>query len=330
MVRGIPLPEKTPVDTLNEAFFEQEIPWDLTLVVLWLVVSIGVIYLPLFNDTPVRIVLTLPVILFIPGYCLIAALFPKEGDVDLPERILLSIGLSLAVVPLIGLGLNFTPWGIRLEPLVIAVTLFTWVMIVVAHYRRAILPSEERFRVSFFAIARKIREDFLPSEESRVQRFLNGVLVIVAIVAIITTAVVIAFPKEGERFSEFYILGEKQRSSDFPEMIMTGEPYQMYIGIGNQEHRNVTYTIETWALRMEFDNLTNTTSIQSMDPLDRQSLVLSHNETIKIPYTLLVNKTGYNRVEFMLFNESVPGPEVSGRDRIPASYRDLHLWVTVQ
>ena len=56
-----------------------------------------------------------------------------------------------------------------------------------------------------------------------------------------------------------------------------------------------------------------------MDPLYRQSLVLSHNETIIIPYTLFVNKTGYDRVEFMMFNESVPGPEVSGVDRINSS-----------
>jgi uncharacterized membrane protein len=324
------LPEKTPAETLFSAFFEQEVPLDLALVVVWLAVSFAAIYLPLLTDTTLRTVLTLPLILIIPGYCLIAALFPKKGEMDLAERIMLSIGLSLAVVPLIGLGLNFTPWGIRLEPLVISLTLFTWVMIVVTHYRRAILPSEERFRVSFSAILGEICEELLPTGESRVNRLLNGILVLAAIIAIITTACVIVFPKEGERFSEFYLLGEKQKSFDYPAMIITGQPYQVYIGLGNHEHRNVTYTIETWTLRTEFDNVTNTTSIQLMDPLYRQSLVLSHNETIIIPYTLFVNKTGYNRVEFMMFNESVPGPEVSGVDRITSSYRNLHLWVTVQ
>ena len=326
----IPLSEKKPVVALYSAFFEQGIPLDLALVVVWLAVSIIAIYLPVLNDTTLRIVLTLPVILFIPGYGLIAALFPKEGDVDLLERIMLSIGLSIAVVPLIGLGLNFTPWGIRLEPLVVSIMLFTWVMIVVAQYRRAILPSEERFRVSFFASAGRIREEFLPPWGSRVDRLLNGILVLVAIVAILTTAYVIAFPKQGERFSEFYILGEKQRSADYPEMILAGQPYQMYIGLGNHEYRNVTYTIETWTLRTEFDTVTNTTSILSMDSLDRQSLVLSHNETMTIPYTLFVNKTGDNRVEFLLFKENIPNSDVTNSDRINASYRDLHLWVTVQ
>jgi hypothetical protein len=67
-----------------------------------------------------------------------------------------------------------------------------------------------------------------------------------------------------------------------------------------------------------------------MDPLDRLSITLAHNETTIIPYNLSGKKTGYNRVEFLLFNESVPGPEVSGSERINASYRDIHLWVVVQ
>jgi len=34
-----------------------------------------------------------------------------------------SVGLSLAVVPLIGLILNYLPWGIRLGPIVVSLSL---------------------------------------------------------------------------------------------------------------------------------------------------------------------------------------------------------------
>jgi len=229
----IPLSEKTRIGKIYSAFFEQEFPPDLSLVLVWLAVSIMSIYLPILNETTLRIVLTLPTILFIPGYCLIAALFPKDTDIDLKERIALSFGLSIAVVPLIGLGLNFTPWGIRLDPIVVSLTFFTLVMIMIAHYRRFILPSEERFGIPFSAIVGAIRKWIIPPEESRVNQLLSVVLNLVVLVALITTAYVIVFPKEGERFSEFYILGEKQRSADYPEMIIAGLPYQMYIGIGN-------------------------------------------------------------------------------------------------
>ncbi|MDE1854263.1 MAG: DUF1616 domain-containing protein [Thaumarchaeota archaeon] len=62
-------------------------------------------------------------VLFLPGYTLIEALYPKKEDLDGLERLALSIGLSLALVPLVGLLLNYTPWGIRLDPIVVSLSL---------------------------------------------------------------------------------------------------------------------------------------------------------------------------------------------------------------
>jgi uncharacterized membrane protein len=324
----IQVSEKTGSEKISSAFFSQEFPADLALVVLWLAASVITLYLPGLSETPLRMVLALPVLLFIPGYCLIAILFPKNDDLGLVERIMLSIGFSIVIVPLIGFGLNFTPWGIRLEPIVVAIILLTWVMVLFAHYQRAVLPREERFRVSFSAIAGRIRGEFLPQGEKGVDRFLSVVLTLVILVAILATVYVIIVPKEGaERFSEFYILGKNQTAADYPDKIIPAENYPMYIGVGNHEYRTVNYTIETWALRTEFDNVTNSSAIVEMDPNDRLSLTLAHNETKIIPFNLFVVKPGYTRVEFLLFNESVPGPEVTGGDRISASYRNLHLWV---
>ena len=56
-------------------------------------------------------------VLFVPGYVLIEALYPKADELDRLERFALDVGLSIAVVPLVGLVLNYTPWGIRLDPI---------------------------------------------------------------------------------------------------------------------------------------------------------------------------------------------------------------------
>jgi uncharacterized membrane protein len=48
-------------------------------------------------------------ILWLPGYTFIKALFP-EKELDSIERIALSIGMSIALVPIIGLLLNYTPF----------------------------------------------------------------------------------------------------------------------------------------------------------------------------------------------------------------------------
>ena len=57
----------------------------------------------------------------------------------------------------------------------------------------------------------------------------------------------------------------------------------------------MNYTIETWALRTEFDNVTNSSTILEMDPNDRLSLTLAHNETKILPFNLFVIKPGYNQ-----------------------------------
>jgi uncharacterized membrane protein len=323
------LSEKTHVKKVFSAFFKQEFPADLILVLVWLAASIGVIYLPFLNTTTIRIIFALPVILFIPGYCLIAALFPKEDDIELIERIALSFGLSIAVVPLMGFGLNFTPWGVRLDPIVLSLILFTLVMVLCAYYRRSLLPPEERFRMPFSQIAGSLRKELFPGGRSRFDRFLTATLILVILIGLITTISVFTVPKEGERFTEFFVLGENRTAAMYPDRINTSQNYPIYVGIGNHEFRSITYTIETWIIRTEFNNLTNTSRIIAMDPNDKLSLTLAHNETRIIPYNLSVKKTGYNRFEFLLYKEIVPGFEVSGNDRINASYRNLHLWVTV-
>jgi hypothetical protein len=64
-------------------------------------------------------------VLYLPGASLIELLYPKKEDLSQLERLALSIGLSLALVPLIGLVLNYTPWGIRLTPITASLTLLT-------------------------------------------------------------------------------------------------------------------------------------------------------------------------------------------------------------
>jgi len=79
-------------------------------------------------------------VIFLPGYAFIEALFvnPISGKKELDQiaRFALSIGMSLALVPLIGLLLNYTPWGIRLEPIAVSLSIFTLICIFVAAYRK--------------------------------------------------------------------------------------------------------------------------------------------------------------------------------------------------
>ena len=75
-------------------------------------------------------------VLFIPGYVTVEALFTEERQLDSIERFALSVGLSLALVPLVGFLLNYTPWGIRLNPIVISLTVLTVGLAMIAVTRR--------------------------------------------------------------------------------------------------------------------------------------------------------------------------------------------------
>jgi len=74
-------------------------------------------------------------ILFLPGFSLIEMLYPKR-ELDELTRFALSIGLSLALVPLIGLVLNYTPFGIRLLPVALSLSGLTLVFLILALRRK--------------------------------------------------------------------------------------------------------------------------------------------------------------------------------------------------
>jgi uncharacterized membrane protein len=96
---------------------------------------------PLFSGlsttlTLMRYALGSIMVLFLPGYSLVEALYPSEGELSPLERLALSIGLSLALVPLTGLILNYTPWGIGLNPTVTALTILITSLLLVSAYRK--------------------------------------------------------------------------------------------------------------------------------------------------------------------------------------------------
>ncbi len=122
--------------------------WDLLVAIGYTVLMAGVLIFLDYGSLPAILL-----VLLLPGYVLVAALFPGNAKIDWVERVALSFGLSVAVVPLLGLLLNFTPWGIRFAPIVVTITLFTVGVGYAAHWRRMRLPADQRLSLTVdFAI----------------------------------------------------------------------------------------------------------------------------------------------------------------------------------
>src|SRR5690606_36530379 len=117
----------------------------------------------------------------------------------------------------IGLGLNYTPWGIRLVPVVVSISAFTLLMAAAAYWRRISLPLEERFSLHLRQWADSLKEE-IRAEKDRgwVDRALTIILILSIVASVAALVYVVVTPKEGEKFTEFYILGPGGKAYDYP------------------------------------------------------------------------------------------------------------------
>lgn len=310
-------------------------PIDIILCMLW---SLILIPIALFNiEGTTRIILGLPFIIFIPGYILIFALFPTrktDRGIDIIERIALSFGFSIAVVSLIGLGLNYTPWGIRLETILLSIFIFVISIGALAIYRWFNINPEERYTIRFNLSQLKSKDTL--------NRFLNVIIIISILLAVVALSYVIITPKQGEKFTEFYLFGSSGNASDYPKEISIGKNYTVNLVIANHEYKTINYTIEIWLINQSEDR--DETIIHNMWFVDKILTTLEHTN-IEIRktktrqweynYSFGINRTGSFKLTFLLFKtpteeyiKDVDYIEIAEQKTISA-YGDTHLWINV-
>ncbi len=341
----------------------RELPADLAATAVLTVAAALAATLPVVSETPLRVVLGLPLVLFLPGYALVAALFPEEGEgptetedpqeastetdgagIDGIERVALSFGLSIAVVPLLGLVLNFTPWGIRLVPILVAVGGFTLAATALAARRRHELPEPERFAVPYETWGADARAELF-EPDSRADAALNVLLVLSVLLATASVAYAVAVPKQGEAFTEFYVLTENETgelvADNYPTEFVRGEARPVVVGIGNHEHEPTNYSVAVELQRVRFEddagqpvnvfrsNATNTTNVSAVVTAERSlgtfNASVGANETFQREYQLRPTMTGERmRLAFLLYRDGLPADPT-----VDTAYRELHLWTNV-
>lgn len=253
----------------------------------------------LLPDSPVRVAFGLPFVLFFPGYALIAALYPRRADLDGIERLALSLGLSLAVVPLIGLILNYLPWGIRLIPIVVSLSLFILACSLWAGVKRAGLPVAERFPADIRPALTAVRH--FPWIPIIVAVAAGGALLFAGF-----RFGILGGSRVGEAFTEFYVLGPSGRAEGYPKALLPGEAAAVILGVINQEGQEVDYRID---VRGEGRVLRQIGPIRLADKAKWE-------EKVTFAFRQPAQRA---KVEFLLFRSGIPEP-----------YRSLHLWVRVR
>lgn len=242
-----------------------------------------IIFITTAHGTPLRIILGLPFVLFAPGYVFVSAIFVKTSSLSLFERIALGFGFSIVASSLFGLALNYMPWGITLCSITATLAIFITLASAIICYRRSREP-----------------DSFLP----RLPHIKTSPLLLLAVlVAVGSLAFTIGFPRSGEKFTEFYILGLDRKADSYPKELAMGEQGGVIVGIINREHTSVSYCIE-----VKIDGkLTNTI----------KPIFLDDNEKWEREISFSPREVGLDqKVAFILFRES-------------KSYEECHIWLNV-
>jgi hypothetical protein len=83
----------------------------------------------------VRVLLTIPLVLFLPGYALVSAALPRLVMPTI-ERLLLSVGTSIALTIIIGVVLGWPTFGLSQQTWPLALVALSIILVVIAWARR--------------------------------------------------------------------------------------------------------------------------------------------------------------------------------------------------
>lgn len=313
-------------------------PWDLVVVVLATLIAAAMVLVPSFSGSPIQVVLVLPFLLFLPGYALVSAVYVEraatgetvgeqvvprpEHGLDSPARVVLSMLASVAMVSTTALVLNFTPFGIRRVPVLVALTILTLLFSILAVQRRSSVPRRERFTPSvpaFGAGGWSIRGD------SALSTAVNLVVVVSLFLALATTAYALAAPPsaQGQTFTEFYLLSENESgelvANDYPSDLTAGEPVELTAAVENHEGQSQAYTVIVQQQRVE-----NGRVVES-EELRRESQTLAAGQSWQYGHRITPTMEGENvRLTYLLYRGDAP------RDAtVENAYRNLRLYVDV-
>ncbi len=174
-------------------------------------------------------------ILFVPGYSLLAVIFPKKDQIGFLERLSISAALSMAILAIMALILDRLPWGISLWPIVIFLTGFSLIMSLFAMIRRYHSPLEEKGLLPVI----NIRQLWMNLPLG--QKLIIGIFLLVSILGLSFFPFSTGSDSSHPPYTEFYMLSSAGVADLYPSG--TGGDINVKLGIANFEKTSQEYTI---------------------------------------------------------------------------------------
>ena len=278
-------------------------------------------------------VLGLGAVLIAPGHALVSLLFPRRsseaglfedrgGRISPGERLVLAVGASVCLVPLVGLGLVLLSFGATTGLFQLSIGATTVLLTVAAAGRRLRVPPVERFSPVRWVTSARFRTFLRPSGGVRA---LHVLLVLGLLISGTGIGYAAMSAERGEQFTEFALVSESESgelvASEYPSQVPLGSSATVQVTIGNNEGRDLNYTVVVIAQRIENGTVLSTAR------LDRFSTRVAAGETLTRPHEMTPSLVGENvRVSYLLYRGE---PPVGANPRPENAYRRTHIWVDV-
>lgn len=299
--------------------------------------AVDAILLSTTPDVVLRTIVALPLLLFLPGYFVVGALFPggstyyspmpwhanqpDEEQIDLFERLSLSYGVSLGLLPVVALLLSVTPWGVTLTTVVAslsAVVLFSAPM-VVAH--RAALPADETFEFPFRSWLSSAMNGV--TGDSFADAAVNVGLAVIVIGALAATGGVILFPQVQSDYTELAVLTENAQgelvADAYPDTIEPGESVPLVLSVQNEGDRAESYVVVAQIQRVGEDG-----EVLERKRVERFREDVPAGETWRVEHDVSTSLVGERlRLSYLLYEGAPPAtPTRANADKA------VHIWLS--
>ncbi|ARS91665.1 hypothetical protein B1756_03680 [Natrarchaeobaculum aegyptiacum] len=316
---------RVPIDLLSATGF---VLAALTLIVI---VDVGSI---------ARFAIGLPLVLLAPGYALVAILFPRSTPLEDDtrrllgqtraigdwERLALSFGLSVGLLPLIGLTMAALSIPFTGPAVVGSVGVTSVGGLLVATIRRVRVPPTARYHVRLGAKIGAVRRAIFAG--SPLYTAINLLLVCSLLVALSSVGFALAAPPSGESYTTLQLLTEDDDgdlvADDYPTDIEPGDPVSLTLAVENQEGEDTDYTVvvqEQW-----IDGSGGDATVIDRTDHDSADLHVADGETVTVDADVTPEaESGTVRMAVLLFDGDAPDTPT-----IDDAYRYGYVWVDIE
>jgi len=310
-------------------------------VVTGLAVTIGAIQTSLLPvPNPIRTLSGFPLLFLLPGYALVAALFPESRPIIArsPDsqstffgrelggrsdesrtvvRLTLSVVASIAVSSLVGIALG-TTIGFTRGQFAVGLTSVTALSAVVALARRAPLDSEQRYAPAVGG--RLVESTRSIGRGGPIGGLVRLVVITSLLVSLGSAAYAVSVPQQGETPTELYLLTENETgeltASGYPSTLGAAEPQTLWVGVQNNERVEQQFTVVVTIDRVVTAD--NRSVVIEQSEVDRFSNTLVPGQWWRQPYKVDSQLSGSNlRLTHYLYRGDAPAePTAEGAYRV--------------